>query len=312
MADGKEQPLRRFVDGGSGDALDRRLGALFERVEAPHALGANQLAAVHARLERQRAARAPWLLRHALLLGVGLLAGTGFALANFGVQRWLAPAAAPSALEVPPVPVPSGAVARPRPNVKSRPAPTPSQEAPVVLAVPAEASARARPSADAQGSQLGRESDLLTRALTRLRTEGDAAGALAVLDQYQREFPRGTLRLESDVARLDAFLALGRRGEALALLDRLPIDRIGRGPELRVVRAELRAREDAVRAIRDFDAALAVSLSPALHERALFGRAASRLRGGDAAGARVDFAEYLRRYPHGRFAAEARAHASSP
>jgi len=128
-----------------------------------------------------------------------------------------------------------------------------------------------------------------------------------MLDEYRREFPDGTLELESEVARLDAFLALGRHTEALRLLDTLPIDRIGRGAELRVVRAELRARESPAGAAKDFDLALAVPLSGALEERALFGRAVSRLHGGNRAGAEADLYRYLERHPNGRFAKEARA-----
>jgi tetratricopeptide (TPR) repeat protein len=302
--------MRRWVEAGdTGSAVDQQLQVLFERVPPVTPLDANQLAAVQLRLERQRAVRTPWLLRHALLLGVGLLAGTGFALANFGVQRWMAPAVATSASVALPAAV-SAAPKQARPRAAPQPAVVLPSAVPSVMIAPS-GSAPSAPSA-ASSSRLGRESELLTRALTRLRNEGNAAAALDLLEQYRREFPRGALRLESDIARLDAFMALGRRAEALALLDQLPIDHIGRGPELRVVRAELRAREDAARAVRDFGLALAVALPPALEQRALFGRGASRLRSGDAAGARADFNQYLQRYPSGRFAAEARAHTGSP
>jgi len=308
MTEPDQRRMRRWVEGGSDSPADQRLRELFESVAPVRPLDANQLAAVRMRLERQRSSRTPWLLRHALLLGVGLLTGTGFALANFGVQRWMAPAAAPSASVAVPAAV-SAVPAKSSARSATRLAPTP----PFIVPTPAIASGEGRrPSAEESRSQLGRESELLTRALARLRGGGNPAAALDLLDEYRREFPHGALRLESDIARLDAFLALGRRNEALALLDQLPIDRIGRGPELRVVRAELRAREDAARAVRDFDAALAVALSPALAERALFGRAASRLRSGDSVGARADFSQYLQRYPSGRFAAEARAHTGAP
>jgi hypothetical protein len=94
--------------------------------------------------------------------------------------------------------------------------------------------------------------------------------------------------------------------EALALLERLPIDRLGRGAELLVIRGELLARREPGRAIADFDRALSTGLSRELDERALFGRAASRLKAGDAAGGRADLAAYLTKYPDGRFAEQAR------
>jgi TolA-binding protein len=309
MTETNQRNVRRWIEDGAGAAVDQRLAVLFERVQPVAPLDASQLAAVRMRLERQRSLRAPWLLRHALLLGVGLLAGTGFALANFGVQRWMAPAVATSASAAPRVAV-SAAPKQARPRSAPQPAAAAPPAVPSAMIAPSGSAPNAPP--EASSSRLGRESELLTRALTRLRSDGNAAAALDLLDQYRREFPHGALRLESDIARLDAFLALGRRAEALALLDQLPIDHIGRGPELRVVRAELRAREDAARAVRDFEAALAVALPPALEQRALFGRAASRLRSGDAAGARADFSHYLQRYPSGRFAAEARAHIPSP
>jgi hypothetical protein len=300
-----EEPVLRWADSRGGDALDQELGETIRGLSAPRALSSRELAEVGMRL-RSVGRRRPFLLgRYAVLLGVGMLAGTGFAVAGFGVKRWVAaparvsnepaPEAVPARRAAPVLRAVSRAVPESVPTAEEEILPEPARkpEAPAAPPVPS--------------GGLGRESDILARALAKLRSEGDAAGALVVLDEYRREFPHGTLALESEVARLDAFLALGRHGEALRLLDTLPIDRIGRGAELRVVRAELRARETPAGAVRDFDLALAVALSGALEERALFGRAVSRMHAGNQAGAEADLRRYLERHPNGRFAAEARA-----
>jgi hypothetical protein len=299
--------MLRWADSRGGDALDQELGETLRGLSAPRALSSRELAEVGLRLRPVGRPR-PFLLgRYAVLLGVGMLAGTGFAVAGFGVKRWVAaPARVSVSSELAPEAVPARRTAPVRRAVsRSVPESAPTEE-PEILPEPArKPEGLAAP--PVPSGVLGRESDILARALAKLRSEGDAAGALLVLDEYRREFPHGTLALESEVARLDAFLALGRHGEALRLLDTLPIDRIGRGAELRVVRAELRARESPAGAVRDFDLALAVPLSGALEERALFGRAVSRMHAGNQDGAEADLRRYLERHPNGRFAAEARA-----
>jgi hypothetical protein len=295
-ATGEKTP-KRFVH-VTGDSLDACIGELFRNVRRPDPLGIDELERVGARLRAGGVSRIH-PLRYAVLLATGMLAGTSFAVAAYGVQRLIeAPRPAPAA---PPAPAPVVPAPLERPRATERaPEATGSEESPDVPKP-----ARAAPSS-AGNSALGRESELLARALASLRRDRDAGAALVLLDEHAREFPAGALRQEADVARLDALLALGRSEEALAHLERLPIDRLGRGAELRVLRGELRAQRDARRAIADFDRALSMSLGPELEERALFGRAASRLRVGDEEGGRADLTTYLAKHPNGRFAAEAR------
>jgi hypothetical protein len=155
------------------------------------------------------------------------------------------------------------------------------------------------------------ESRVLADALTALRQHHDPQRALRALDDYERRFPSGALAPEATAARIDALLALGRKGQALRRLETLSLDRLPRGTELRVLRGELRAgRGELGGALDDFDAVLAsqdTGKAPgAIVERALNGRGSCRARLGDTAGARADLQESLRRFPNGPFAESAR------
>src|SRR6185369_14623188 len=96
-----------------------------------------------------------------------------------------------------PAPEPAAAA----PPHRAHHAPVPERRAPVEAADPAS------------------EAQLLGDALARLRQTRDPRGALALLDQYTRTYPRGVLASEARSARLEALLQLGDRRGALALLD---------------------------------------------------------------------------------------------
>lgn len=300
MAD--REPLNPFLPWAraeAADAVERRIGELWRRAAHAPGLSSRELADVAVRVFAPRVHRPLTLGRYALLLAIGMLAGTGFAVAGHVVR---------SALETPralSTAAPATLVTAPR--VESH-APSTSLPQPSATAS-TEEPPRARPSVAvaAPSSSLSRESQLLARALARLKSENDPAGALVALEQYRSEFPAGTLDLEARLARLDALLALDRRAEALGVLELLPLERVGRGAELRVLRAELTLERNPSRALADFDAALAAGLTAALDERALYGRAATRLALGDVAGSTADFETYLTRHPSGRFAGAVRA-----
>ncbi|HUB07190.1 MAG TPA: tetratricopeptide repeat protein [Myxococcales bacterium] len=109
--------------------------------------------------------------------------------------------------------------------------------------------------------------------------------------------------------RLDALVALGRRGEALALLDALAAKGFAglpRPDELRVLRGDLLLEQGRfTEALASFGAP-GPDAAPTLRERALYGEAVARARLGDAQGSRRDFARYLQAFPEGRHAKEAR------
>lgn len=181
---------------------------------------------------------------------------------------------------------------------------------PVQAAGAAAAESPGNGATDAAESGLAAESRLLGVALHQLRQERDGNAALRSLELYQQRFPGGLLVEEAQAARLDALLLLDHRSEALKLLDQMQFQRLGRGGELRVVRAELRAAAGRCReALGDFAAVLGATAAPPpppVAERALYGRASCLAALSDSPGARAGLEQYLSQFPSGRFADAAR------
>ncbi|MGD0836065.1 MAG: hypothetical protein ABSB49_05410 [Polyangia bacterium] len=163
-------------------------------------------------------------------------------------------------------------------------------------------------------SRIAAEQALLTRAMTTLREGRNAGAALVLLAQHAERFPDGAFADEATALRIEALLALGRRGEALSLLDQVALAALPDHNERLVMRGELRAASGRWQeAEQDFDAVLqdrhlgGSAKARSVQERALWGRAVARGRRGDKTGARADLESYLRIFPTGRFASDAGA-----
>ncbi len=157
-------------------------------------------------------------------------------------------------------------------------------------------------------SALAIESRLLGLALRELRQTHDAKQALVRLDEYTARFPSGLLKVEAQAARVDALMLIGRRDEALALLEHATFTRLPRGGELTVLRGELRAASGRCReAMSDFAASGGSGSTAEVAERGLYGQGMCRAHLGDLAGAETDLRAYLARFPAGRFRASAQA-----
>lgn len=167
-------------------------------------------------------------------------------------------------------------------------------------------SRRAREPVSAPPGDLAAETRLVRGAIERMRTRGDALGALANLDQHRSQFPNGLLRTDAEMVRVEALLALGRDTEALLALERQDVGSLPRAVELQLARGELRANRDCRAAIGDFDHVWGQNASSEIAERALRGRAICRLRLGQQEAAEADLRAYLERFPNGKLAAEAR------
>lgn len=188
------------------------------------------------------------------------------------------------------------------PPVAPAPAPAPAATAPVAPIAPSRPPEEARV---AEGSLT--EERLLASAVRALRAQRDAPSALLALDVYRSRYPQGRMFVEATVLRVDALTALHRQAEALRLLDDLDLTHMPGGLERRLQRGELRLAGGRLRdALGDFDGVLAQAREQELLHRALAGRTQVRQRLGDLAGARSDAGEYLRRFPTGPFARQAK------
>ncbi len=272
--------------------------------------------------QRRRATLPRRVLRLVLVVG-GVFCMGGFVGAYWGRRQSTivapppAPAASPKSPRWP-SPLPTSAtppapaetvpdqtkverVPRPRPRARvamvSRPTP---------IAEPAPPTAPPSP--------IAAEQALVGRAMQALRDDHEPQTALALLGEHARQFPTGAFRSEANLLRIEALLALGRKDEALAMLDRAPIMAAPNRDEQLVLRGELRstngrwveAKEDFDHVLRRHGEALAApAKAREVQERALWGRAAARSRLGDEAGARADLELYLDLFPEGRFARRA-------
>ena len=233
--------------------------------------------------------------------------------ASLGTARPTPPIPLPPPADEPlPAPVPASTIARPAPMRPSRAVAIREESepaAPVQFAAPPSEPPLA-PAPAVGPSALAKESRLLARAIAKLRQEGNAEQALAILDEHRTEFgAAGALLPEANATRIEALLRLGLHGQALSLLDAQTPAATGVGREMLAARAELRAdRGRRASAVHDFDLLLrADAPTDSVTERALYGRAACRGKMGNWEEARKDFERYLATFPDGRFADKVRA-----
>lgn len=223
----------------------------------------------------------------------------------------------PSSLQPPPVPNPAPVPSEDA-NTVRRPSPITAAAANTVPAKPA-----ASPTQPPAGPPPS-EQTLVASAIRSLRVQRSPAAALAALDQYQARYPKGSMLAETTRLRAEALLMLGERRAALDELNRSPGMGTAADEESRLVRGELAASAGRWHeALQDFDALVTAwsrgprgdTLSPKLRarlERALWGRACARSHLGNEAGARADLEELLRRFPQGKFAAQAAQRLGEP
>jgi hypothetical protein len=159
-------------------------------------------------------------------------------------------------------------VAQPRDNILAPSAPR-ARAAAVEATAPTPVAAASPPSAATA------EISMVHDALEQLRGEKDGAGALRLLDEYDRRFPQGMLRDEADATRVEALLALGRTADALDRLEAMAPALLDRSSRLRVARGELRAARGRCQdALADFAAVASARSGGELARRIDRGRAA--------------------------------------
>jgi hypothetical protein len=147
----------------------------------------------------------------------------------------------------------------------------------------------------AESSGLSAEVALYELARLRRNVQDDAKGALAALNEYRDRFPRGSLRNEVGLTRVELLSELGRGREALNEAEALLGSAKGgeRAAELHLLRGDIFRRD-----LADF-AQAAQEYSKAEKFGGGFGADATRLRGlslealGDVEGALAAYRRYL-------------------
>jgi ribonuclease E len=200
--------MKRLRDEEAAAGTTEREAIELLRATAPLEVSPFARARVRAALGRERAARAPWLLRPATILAL-LLAGVTVAGAALGPRllvrrsRTIAPAA-PIAPQAPVVVEAPAVEAAPAPVVEAPPAPEPrarpARHAKIVAPVApvVEAPAPAAPTDDPA---------LVATALRALRREHDAARAGTLVEEYLRRWPSGALTEEAMALAVEAAAA---------------------------------------------------------------------------------------------------------
>ncbi len=318
--------IERLSGATTFDSAETREAArLLGRAARAEPLGQGQLSLIRLRVRHtlgagERSARPlDWRRAVAIVASAGavLLLGAGLVTAALWVHlRDRRPSPAPTTEGPERAAI---AAARTRPAADDLPAPAflpPQAGAPA--AVRSSSLHRARAStkassvaaaAEPASGDAAAEVALFSAGLRQLRHDRDRDAAIATFHDYARRFPSGLFRDENRAALVEALIAAHRIAEALALIEAEPLASGERGRADQVLRGELRARlERCPAAIEDFDGVLAPTRADtdAAAERALFGRAVCRARLDQTAAARADLAAYLRRFPEGRFVAEAR------
>jgi hypothetical protein len=330
---GTEGPLLRLTEQLSAPAaglspIERQAAELLTKLPVPGPLSPQAQNRIGETLAQPPGTSVGWLISGGLGLAAVVAAATllvprmtGHPADNLPVQSSQPSSAAePIAPAIPIVPAPAVAIAPVQPLQPSsaseplRAGPRPARKhlgttgSKPSSMEPADPSSLPVPTAapPAEESALALESRLLGLALRELRQTRDAKQALIRLDEYASRFPSGLLKEEAQAARVDALMVLGRRQDALVLLDQATFTRLPRGGELTVLRGELRAASGRCRdALPDFAASVEASSTAEVAERGLYGQAMCRAHLGDLSGAEIDLRAYLARFPSGRFRASA-------
>jgi hypothetical protein len=145
-------------------------------------------------------------------------------------------------------------------------------------------------------SSLQEAAKSLTLAIRALRVERSPSAALSLLESHGALLAKSPFAHEALLLRVEAMLALGRKGEVLRLLDGAVLTDVAASRSLLITRGELRATVNrCAEGLGDFDQVLAGAKQA--DRQALFGRAMCRKKVGDKAGARADVERYRREFP---------------